>query len=39
MYDAALISDNEEKKKYETLLLKNGELEIHIEELQHPYHA
>ena len=39
MYDAVLTSDNEQKHKYETLLLKNGELEIHISELQHPYHT
>ena len=39
MYDAVLTSDNEQKKIYETLLLENGEMEIHISELRHPYHS
>ena len=39
MYDAVLTSDNEQKKIYETLLLANGEMEIHISELRHPYHS
>ena len=34
MYDAVLTSDNEQKKIYETLLLANGEMEIHISELR-----